>query len=169
MILRQKYSATTEPPSTRNFRNQGSAVLRKGRWSQHQQTYLITTNTEHHQRRFDDLWAGREVIRIMKSSHDDGLLSSHAYVLMPDHLHWLFTLRCGELPTVIQRFKSLSARAVNRRCHTRGRVWQQGFHDHAIRHEESMIRAARYLVANPLRAKLVERINDYPHWDAEWI
>ncbi|MBB4653636.1 hypothetical protein GGR73_000135 [Xanthomonas sp. F14] len=25
---------------------------------------------------------------------------------------------------------------------------------------------ARYLIANPLRAELVERVGDYPFWDA---
>ena len=154
---------------SQNIQRKGSTALRKGRWSQHQQTYLITTNTERHEPHFKDLWVSREVILVMKAMHGYGLLCSHAFVLMPDHLHWLFTLRCEELATVMQQFKSLSARAVNRRCRAHGRLWQQGFHDHAIRHDESMIHTARYIVANPLRAKLVHRINDYPHWDAEWI
>jgi hypothetical protein len=29
--------------------------------------------------------------------------------------------------------------------------------------------AARYLVANPLRPGLVERIGDYPYWNAVWL
>jgi len=28
---------------------------------------------------------------------------------------------------------------------------------------------ARYIVANPLRAGLVESVRDYPHWDAIWL
>ena len=28
---------------------------------------------------------------------------------------------------------------------------------------------ARYIVANPLRAGLVEKIGDYPFWDAVWL
>jgi hypothetical protein len=28
---------------------------------------------------------------------------------------------------------------------------------------------ARYIVANPLRAGLVEHLGDYPHWDAVWL
>jgi len=28
---------------------------------------------------------------------------------------------------------------------------------------------ARYIVANPLRAGLVERLGDYPLWDAVWL
>ena len=158
-----------EPGRVRILRSRGLAALRQGRWSQHQQTYLITTNTKQRRPRFSDLWSGREVILTMKALHDYGLLHSHAFVLMPDHLHWLFTLRCEELATVMQQFKSLSARAVNRRANAHGQLWQRGFHDHAVRHDESMIHTARYIIANPLRAKLVRRINDYPHWDAEWI
>ena len=162
-------SVTTSPPATRYRWCTGSSALRKGRWSQHQQAYLITTNTVRRQPLFHDFWSGREVVLVMKSLHDHGLLHSHAYVLMPDHLHWLFTLRCEELSSVIRQFKSRSARAVNRRSQTSGQLWQQGFHDHAIRYDESIIHAARYIVANPLRAKLVKTINDYPHWDAQWI
>ena len=29
--------------------------------------------------------------------------------------------------------------------------------------------AARYIVANPLRAGLVKQIGDYPLWDAIWL
>ena len=28
---------------------------------------------------------------------------------------------------------------------------------------------ARYIVANPLRARMVERLGDYPLWDAVWL
>jgi hypothetical protein len=28
---------------------------------------------------------------------------------------------------------------------------------------------ARYIVGNPLQAGLVDRIGDYPHWDAVWL
>ena len=105
----------------------------------------------------------------MKALHDYGLLHSHAYVLMPDHLHWLVTLRGKELAALVGQFQSLSARAVNRKLGGRGHLWQAGFHDRAIRRDESLIQTARDIVANPLRAKLVEKINDYPHWDSEWI
>jgi hypothetical protein len=50
-----------------------------------------------------------------------------------------------------------------------GPVWQGGFRDHAVRHEEYLAALARYIVANPLRAGLVEPIGDYPHWDAAWL
>jgi len=48
-------------------------------------------------------------------------------------------------------------------------VWQDGFHDHALRREEDLKEVARYIIANPVRAGLVTRVGDYPLWDACWL
>jgi hypothetical protein len=50
-----------------------------------------------------------------------------------------------------------------------GPVWQSGFHDRALRHDEDLLDAARYIVANPLRAGLVKSLRMYSHWDACWL
>lgn len=93
-----------------------------------------------------------------------------AWVLMPDHIHWL--LQLGErdaLPTVVARLKSATARATNRMMSRSGAVWARAYHDHALRREEDLLTAARYIVANPLRAGLAKRIGDYPFWNAVWL
>ena len=83
---------------------------------------------------------------------------------MPDHLHWLFELvGPRSLSRTVGAFKALSSRRLRRP------VWQARFHDHAVQHEEDLRGMARYIVGNPLRARLVERIGDYPHWDAAWL
>lgn len=48
-------------------------------------------------------------------------------------------------------------------------IWQKGFYDHAVRKEEDIKNIARYIVANPLRTNIVNKLNDYPHWDAIWL
>lgn len=48
-------------------------------------------------------------------------------------------------------------------------LWQDGFHDHALRAEEDVVEVARYVVSNPLRAGLVRCLGDYPLWDAVWL
>ena len=49
------------------------------------------------------------------------------------------------------------------------RISQAGYYDHALRQEEDMQKIARYIVANPIRAGLVNKVGDYPHWDAIWL
>jgi len=93
-----------------------------------------------------------------------------AFVVMPDHFHWLFALGDGnQLAPLVKSVKSFSARRINLILGDSGRVWQPGFHDHALRRDEDVAQVARYVVANPLRAGLVERLGDYPLWDAAFL
>ncbi|ELQ10491.1 hypothetical protein A986_22350 [Pseudomonas fluorescens BRIP34879] len=41
--------------------------------------------------------------------------------------------------------------------------------DQAQRQQDDLVKTARHVVANPLRAGLVDRIGDYPLWDAVWL
>ncbi|MCY1462279.1 hypothetical protein D9M71_800370 [compost metagenome] len=88
---------------------------------------------------------------------------------MPDHFHWLIELRQGSLGGLVQRTKSLTTKAVKQSTGRNTSLWQRGFHDRALRREEDLVKVARYVVANPLRAGLVERLGDYPLWDAIWV
>ncbi|GGY09626.1 hypothetical protein GCM10007160_41190 [Litchfieldella qijiaojingensis] len=58
---------------------------------------------------------------------------------------------------------------VNRALCGEKSIWQRGYHDRAIRDEEDIRAVARYIVANPLRAGLVNDIGQYPLWDAKWL
>ena len=53
-----------------------------------------------------------------------------------------------------------------RRLHEYGDVTS---YDRAARKHDDIRRIARYIVANPLRAGLVQNIGDYPHWDCIWM
>lgn len=143
--------------------------LRLGRVSEPGRVYLITSTTEHRRPLFADVQLGRLVVAQLRRADQDGLVSSLAWVLMPDHLHWLVELKHGSLDHPMKRVKASSAVSINRATRRRGRVWQQGFHDRAMRYDDDLRKAARYIIANPLRAGLVKRIGDYSLWDAVWL
>ncbi|GAB1233613.1 hypothetical protein UT5_00060 [Ferrigenium sp. UT5] len=93
-----------------------------------------------------------------------------AWVLMPDHVHWL--LQLGERDTlskVVGRMKSACGRHVNIALSRTGAVWAKAFHDHGLRNDEDVQAVARYVVANPLRAGLVSDLGNYPFWNAVWL
>ena len=153
-----------------NARMAHQSRLRLGRVSLSGQPYHIISATHDRRPLFATPAAARAVIRAMRRMQEDGWLHSHAWVLMPDHLHWLFTLGDrADLPTTLNRFKSGSAHAVRRLYSEPPRIWQSGFSDHGIRADEDLRSIARYIVANPLRAGLCESVGDYPWWDAEWL
>lgn len=141
--------------------------LRKGRFSEPGRIYLITFVTLSRETLFTKLRPARLVITsLMKSKSAETL----CFVIMPDHVHWMLQLRPhGELSSTIRTAKSSSARQINRFLSRGGPVWQNGYHDHALRREENIREAARYIVANPLRAGLVRSLSQYPHWDAKWL
>ena len=117
-----------------------------------------------------DLCAARILVRVLIAEARAGHLESLAWVVMPDHLHWLIQLHDGsDLSACMQRTKSKSARELNRYLCTAGQFWQDGFHDHALRRDEDLANTARYVVANPLRAGLVRSVREFPLWDAVWV
>nr|WP_200980605.1 transposase [Pseudomonas cichorii] len=146
-----------------------SKNLRKGRVSGKGQLYLVTATTLGREPIFKDWLLGRLLVNELRRAHEMELVHSLAWVVMPDHMHWLFELRTDSLPRVIQRVKSRSAIALNKSCKRTGRLWQDGYHDRAIRREQDILAVARYIVANPQRAGLVSNIREYSLWDAVWI
>jgi len=146
-----------------------SSSLRVGRWSESGRPYLLTTNTIDRQPFFRDFWVGRLVVRELRRTAEAGCVESLAWVVMPDHLHWLAVLGNASLAQTMLQVKSASAVNINRHLGRSGPVWQRGYQDRALRREEDIKDVARYVVANPLRAGLVRKLNDYPLWDAIWV
>ena len=144
--------------------------LRIGRTSEIGRAYLVTTVTQGRVPLFADFNLARLAVRELRACDEKGLCDTLTFVLMPDHLHWLLQLRAGCLADLVKRFKSVSGAVLNRmRDAPCVPVWQAGFHDHAIRDDADMQDIARYIVANPVRAGLVESVRLYPHWDAVWL
>ncbi|MEX3772099.1 transposase [Pseudomonas sp. MYb118] len=143
--------------------------LRMGRYAEPHRVYLLTTNTIDREPIFKDVRLGRLVVHQFRRAQNFGWANSLAWVVMPDHFHWLVELDNCSLSNLMRRTKSLIAREVNLASSRVGPLWQQGYHDRALRREEDLVKMARYVVANPLRAGLVERLGDYPLWDAIWL
>ncbi|POA47527.1 MULTISPECIES: transposase [unclassified Pseudomonas] len=146
-----------------------SHLLRTGRYSEVDRAYLITTVVHSRQRIFSDWKLGRLLVAELRRAHDQGLVDSIAWVVMPDHLHWLLQLKDTSLGKVVGAVKSRCTLKINQVTGRQGPLWQTGYHDRAIRDGEDLRPYARYIIANPLRAGLVEKIGDYPLWDACWL
>jgi REP element-mobilizing transposase RayT len=150
--------------------SRGTRALRRGRVSEPARVYVVTAVCARRFPWFASWEAAREVgaLHIDPSAFPD--VEVLAWVLMPDHWHALLTLRAeASLSAAVQRFKSLSARRANGVIGRSGAVWQRGFHDRALRRDEDLRSAGRYLVANPIRAGLVRRAGDCPFWDCVWL
>ena len=131
--------------------------------------YLVTAVTSGRVRVFDNFDRGCIAARALSTALAESDAELLAWVLMPDHMHLLLQLGEREsLAKAVQRIKGRIAFELARTVGLR-EVWQSGYHDHALRAEESIAGVARYLVANPLRAGLVASVGEWPFWDCAWL
>jgi REP element-mobilizing transposase RayT len=50
-----------------------------------------------------------------------------------------------------------------------GSIWQRSFYDHAMRTEDNLITTANYIVANPIRNKIVTEPSKYAYSWHQWM
>ncbi len=91
-----------------------------------------------------------------------GLAATLAYVVMPDHLHWVMSLnRPGRgVSAMVQEFKKLSTRVAWAHGPL-GTLWQWSFYDPVVRRDEDLKSVCRYVMENPVRAGLVKEVDGY--------
>ena len=85
------------------------------------------------------------------------------YCLMSNHIHLLLEIADGsQLPKFMQGVLQGYARWYCTQQHYSGHVWQGRYKSPLIEHESYYLEAGRYIERNPLRAKLVADLTDYP-------
>jgi putative transposase len=96
-----------------------------------------------------------------------------AFVVLPDHLHAIWTLPPGDpdFSTRWRLIKSGFAKAfpkqerlskVRQERGERG-IWQRRFWEHLIRDDEDYRRHVEYCYINPVKHGLVTRVRDWPY------
>jgi putative transposase len=96
-----------------------------------------------------------------------------AFVVLPDHLHAIWTLPPGDadFSTRWRLIKSRFARALPKHerlssvrvaRNERG-IWQRRFWEHLIRDEADYARHVEYCYINPVKHGLVTKVRDWPH------
>ena len=77
-------------------------------------------------------------------------------LLMPDHLHAILAFsRNAGMKTTLRHWKKYLAGKL-------GIAWQRDFFDHRLRDHHEALQKLDYILKNPLRRGLVERIEDWP-------
>ena len=78
-------------------------------------------------------------------------------VLLPDHLHMIWTLPEGDsnYPLRLRLIKTHVTKA-------HGALWQHRYWEHALRSEEDFRHHLDYLHWNPVKHGLVQRVRDWP-------
>ena len=146
-----------------------SDLLRKGRVSLTNRFYSITLVAHKRENIFIFMDINRLIIKEMKKIEAQEAAKTIAFVVMPNHIHWLIQLGNKKaLSNVIKSFKGRCSK-VARNDLGMCKLWQRNYYDHMIRNENDLLNNARYIIANPLRAKIVDKITSYAYWDCIYI
>ena len=100
-----------------------------------------------------------------------------AWVLMPNHLHCIWTLPPGDSNysrrwSAIKRltnqgcatgYNRVAAAAPSRHKRNEGGLWQRRFWEHCIRDQRDLERCRDYLHWNPVKYGYVARVADWPY------
>ncbi|HEY7446911.1 MAG TPA: transposase [Vicinamibacterales bacterium] len=86
-----------------------------------------------------------------------------AFCVMPDHVHLLLEgLRDdADLRMAVHNWKLRTGFAWKQRSGRR--LWQEGYFDYVLRDEDQVVDIVKYILNNPLRAKLVDDPTKYPY------
>lgn len=86
-----------------------------------------------------------------------------AWCVMPNHVHVLIRQVKGwPLGTVVKSWKAYTARMINRRLGRNGPFWAADYFDRYVRDEDQLVGVVRYIEANPVKAGLCARPEDWP-------
>ena len=147
----------------------GHRQLRKGRKSIPGAYYSVTLTTYNR----TPLLTTLNIPDIIYESFDWLETNNHlkwlCIMVMPDHIHAVFQLGNKlTLSKLIQSFKRFTAKRINTHRKQTRSIWQASFHDHGVRHDESLNKIIRYCYENPVRKGLVAQAEEYPHWRCKY-
>jgi putative transposase len=93
---------------------------------------------------------------------DKAGVSVWAYCLMPNHVHLILTPTTADgLARALGKAHRRYSAFINARLRVTGHLFQSRFGSAAM-DEDHLMTAARYVALNPVRARLVERAQDWP-------
>ncbi len=97
-----------------------------------------------------------------------------AAVVMPDHFHLLLKPKKDDngewikLSKIMNAIKGYSSYKIKNLLGRKEPVWLRGYYEKIARSGKQMTEFYKYITLNPVRAKLVEKYNDYPYlWNWE--
>ena len=101
------------------------------------------------------------VVKLLEDLAAEHGIPVYAYCVMPDHVHLVVSASAScDILTFVGRFKSLALRAAWSQG-IRGTFWQRSFWDHFVRDDEDLAQVIGYVLANPVRAGLVDEPSAY--------
>jgi putative transposase len=124
--------------------------------------YFVTSVTHNRVKAFDGNDFGQFVVAALIEIARRFGFELSAYVVMPDHAHFLVTaIHDGaDFKAMVKAWKQKTGYEWSQR-HGR-KLWQHGYWERVLRDNDDALSICRYIIENPVRARLVDLPIEYP-------
>lgn len=101
--------------------------------------------------------------------YDGSLYEMHSFCVMPNHVHMLIRplqdtpIWYHRVSDIVKRIKTYTSRQINQKQKHQGTVWQPDYFDRFIRNPENYYNVVRYIMNNPVKAGLAQRLEDWKY------
>ena len=100
---------------------------------------------------------------ILGEAKRDFQIIIHAYCLMTNHYHLLIETTLPNISIVMQQLNSRYSIYFNKKYKRNGHLWQGRFYSCYLYDERHFWYAAKYIERNPIKAAVVDAVNEYVH------
>ncbi len=127
-------------------------------------TFFATTKTNGGRRLLQSERNATLFIDVLRSYMAAGKFEVRDFVVMPDHVHLLLTVRDEmTVEKAMQLIKGRFSYRLKRECGYIGEDWQVGFSEWRANDAESFERYRMYIAQNPVKAGLAARPGEYKY------
>jgi REP-associated tyrosine transposase len=130
-------------------------------------TFFVTSNTYQRRSLFNSEPLARLLLNVLYENREKGRMLLHEFVIMPNHFHLLVTPAAHiALEKVVQFVKGGVSYRVKKEELGNFEIWQPGFTNHRIHDGLDYNQHRLYIRENPVKARLVERVELFPYSSA---
>jgi len=124
--------------------------------------YHIVIRGINKQRIFEDDRDNRYFLERLKTYKEVGGYEIYAYCLMSNHVHLLMTEGEEAIGTAFRRIGASYVYWYNWKYNRTGHLFQDRFRSEPVETDEYFLTVMRYIHQNPLKAGIVNKIQEYP-------
>jgi putative transposase len=127
-------------------------------------TFFVSTKTSRGRALLQSERNAMLLIDVLRSYVAARKFQLHDFVVMPDHLHLLITVRSTmTIEKAMQFIKGGFSFRLRKELGYLGEVWQRGFSEVRVYGGQSLSRYREYIAQNPVKAGLVDSPEKYPY------
>ncbi len=126
-----------------------------GNRHQTDQTFFVTSVIEGREPIFRNDEHAQKFLDALQHFRSTNEIRLYGFVVMPDHVHFVCRVINGmTISSLVRRIKTFTSR-------DQLFYWQKGYWTVLITRESMLVEKLKYMHANPVRANLVENLEDY--------